>query len=103
MSTVKGQNNFGNKIPLFLRLQKLGRISLNCAGHNMFSRKKFKGKEKTITNTKVSKQTRFLKIQNSYFGNTLYQIFVILPSPVSVESSQFSELDCYDFRIVRKI
>ena len=55
---------------LLLRIKKLGRITLNCAGHNMFSRKKFKRKEKTITNTKVSKQTRFLKIQNSYFGNT---------------------------------
>ena len=41
---------------LLLRIQKLGRITLNCAGHNMFSQKN-PGKRKTITNIKVSKKT----------------------------------------------
>ena len=54
---------------LLPRLRKLGRITRNCAGHNMFSRKKFKGKEKN-NNKYLSKQTGFLKIRNSYFENT---------------------------------
>ena len=41
---------------LLLRIKKLGRITLNCAGHNMFSQKN-PGKRKTITNIKVSKKT----------------------------------------------
>ena len=56
---------------LFLCLQKLGRITLNCDGHNMFSRKKNQVKRKNNNKNKyLSKQTRFLKIRNSYFGNT---------------------------------